>query len=284
MNRIIFFMLGGMGLLIFGSWAMVRAGEVFGANGFIVGTVGFVVLTLVVVLGGIRMIVKATKPKDIPNGIPATATVTACRQGSVSMKLGAQQLYQLVMDLVVTGSNGNTWPAQLREMVPLTQVGLFQPGTSFAVKFDPLHPERVVFDQAQAASQATVNIPGQGTVAASTIMAAKQAAPADITLRLQASSLLLNELKVSGVPADAEVINQQVYHENYLPGTDAVSIRYRYLPNGSGPLESEQLVLTPKTALHKSAVGCTIHVRYDRNNPRRVAMSGTDKQDSAVEV
>lgn len=219
---------------------------------------------------------------DIPGGVSATATVLACRQGNQKISMGVKEFYQLLID--VTVHDGNSWPATIKQMVPITQVGLFQPGTSIAVKYDPADRSRVVLDQGQQAAQASVDIPGQGIVDGSVITAAKQAAPTDITLRLQASSLLLNELKPTGVPLKAEVVHQQIYHENYLPGADAVSIRYRYQPNGSAPMESEQLVLTPKASLHKTAVGSTIHVCYDPADPRRVAMSGTDKQDSAVTV
>lgn len=217
---------------------------------------------------------------DIPGGIPAAATVLACRQGNQKISMGVKEYYQLVID--VTVHDGESWPATIKQMVPITQVGLFQPGTRFAVKYDPADRSRVVLDIGQQAAQTAVNIPGQGIVDGSVIAAAKQAAPADITLRLQASSLLLNELQAAGMPASAEVLRQQVYHENYLPGTDAVNIRYRYRPGGGAALESEQLILTPKSALHKTMFGSTIHVRYDPADPRRVAISGTGQQDSAV--
>lgn len=294
MKKFLFILIGGMVLIMAASFGLPFLMSGSSGSGA-VGIVAFIALTLAVVFFGIRAAGRMLKPKDIPNGIPATATVVACRQGSMTMKMGVHQYYQLLIDVNITGSNGTTWPAQIKQFLPITQVGLFQPGVSFAVKYDPLDPERVVFagngptanagqQVAGGFHQAAVNIPGQGMVDGSVVTAAKQAAPTDITLRLQASSVLLNELMNAGMPAPAEVLRQQIYHENYLPGTDAVSIRYRYHANGSGPMESEQLVLTPKASLHKTAVGSTIHVRYDRNDPRRVAMSGTDKQDSAVSI
>ncbi len=83
---------------------------------------------------------------DIPNGLPATATVIACRQGHQKISMGVKEYYQLLIDVVVR--NGDTWPATIKYMAPITQVGAFQPGASFAVKYDPADRGRVVVDAA----------------------------------------------------------------------------------------------------------------------------------------
>ncbi|HMN05023.1 MAG TPA: hypothetical protein PKD45_04790 [Flavobacteriales bacterium] len=222
--------------------------------------------------------------KDIPNGLPATATVISCSQGNSRMSMGVHQYFQLVIQVSVRNDRGETWPATITQMVPLTQVGIFQPGVAFAVKYDPDDRSNVVIDQSGAPGQGrAVDIPGYGHVDGQAVAAAKMAAPPELIMQLQANTALLKQLLVTGRPAQAKVLSQAVYHENLMPGSNVLQLRYRYSANGAD-LEHDELVLTPKAAMYKTVAGQTIHVRYDPANPRRVAMSGTDKENTTLEV
>lgn len=222
--------------------------------------------------------------KDIPNGLPATATVVACNQGNSRISMGVQQFFQLVIQVTVRNDRGETWPATITQMVPITQVGVFQPGVAFAVKYDPDDRTKVVIDQSGAQAQSrAVDIPGYGHVDGQAVAAAKQAAPPDLLMRLQANTALLKQLIATGRPALATVLTQAVYHEDLMPGSNVLQLRYRYSANGA-ELEHEELILTPKASMHKTEPGRTIHVRFDPANPIRVAMSGTDKENTTMEV
>lgn len=222
--------------------------------------------------------------KDIPNGLPATATVISASQGHTRMSMGVHQYFQLVIRVSVRNDRGETWPATITQMVPLTQVGIFQPGMSFPVKYDPDDRSNVVIDRHGTAGQrGPVDIPGYGQVDASTVAAAKMAAPQELIMQLQANTALLKQLLVKGLPAGAKVLSQDLYHENLMPGSNVVRLRYRYRANGAD-LDHDELVLTPGSSMYKSAPGRTIHVRYDPANPLRVAMSGTDKENTTVEL
>lgn len=88
-------------------------------------------------------------PKDIPNGLPGRATVISSRQGNQRMKRGAYEFYQLILDVNVVASSGETWQTQMKEMVSIVQVGSFLPGASFAIKYDPTNRNNITFDRTE---------------------------------------------------------------------------------------------------------------------------------------
>lgn len=114
---------------------------------FWVGVIAFVVLIFAIIYFSKRWFLSSLKPKDIPGGLPATATVMKSYQGGMSMRYGGYQYYSLVIEVNVTNLQGETWQAKIEQMLPITQVGIFQPGVSFAVKYDPKDRNKVVIDQ-----------------------------------------------------------------------------------------------------------------------------------------
>lgn len=272
--------------------------EVFGFNilylmiGFVLFIIGLIYVLQRWLLGGL-------KPKDIPNGLPATATVVKSYQCGMSMSAGANQFYSIVIEVNVTNTQGETWPAKIEQMLPITQVGIFQPGVSFAVKYDPNNKSKVVIDQTQqqgtnnvnaagfgqnfAQGQqipfGSVNIPGIGTVDSIMANQAKHHQPQDIILKLQANSALLNELNANGngVAASATVLSKTLLIENFMNGADVYQLRVSV--NG---METDLTILIQKPSVYKIEPGKTVYVKYDHNNPQRVVMTGADKPDSVV--
>src|SRR5690606_24035114 len=121
--------------------------QVFGGSFWFI-IIGFVVFIILMIYFLQRWLLGSLKPKDIPNGLPATATVISCRQGNMSMSVGGvNQNYQLIIEVNVTNPQGETWQATMKEMINITQISVFQPGVSFAVKYDPNNESKVVFDQ-----------------------------------------------------------------------------------------------------------------------------------------
>ncbi len=135
-----FFWVGGMFDLI---------NQVFGPIG-IIGVFAFIALLLAFVFFATKLARNAVKSKTLANGLPATATVIRSYQGTMKISFGdVQQNYQLVIEINVTNQKGETWPAKMMEMIPLTEVGIFQPGVSFNVLYDPANRNIVVFDQSE---------------------------------------------------------------------------------------------------------------------------------------
>lgn len=88
------------------------------------------------------------KPKSIPNGLPATATVVSCRQGNMKVSMGGvNQNYQLIIEVNVSNPQGETWQATMKEMINITQVSVFQPGVKFKVLYDSNDKSNVVSDR-----------------------------------------------------------------------------------------------------------------------------------------
>lgn len=135
-------------LIIFWSSGMFNLiSGVFGGLG-IIGVFAFIAFILGLIYFLQRWLLGGLTPKDIPNGLPGTATVIKSYQAGMSMKVGANQFYSLIIEVNVSNPQGETWQAKLEQMLPVTQVGIFQPGVQFAVKYDPNNKSKVVFDQA----------------------------------------------------------------------------------------------------------------------------------------
>lgn len=263
--------------------------QIFGGSFWFI-VIGFVVFIILMIYILQRWLLSGLKPKDIPNGLPATATVIKSYQAGMSMRAGANQFYSIIIEANITNPQGETWPAKIEQMLPITQVGIFQPGVSFAVKYDPNDRSKVVFDQSAQTSGSqqkpfgSVNVPGYGTVDSIMANQAKQHQPQDIVLQLQATSALLNELNANGngVTAEAEVLSKTQLIDNFMNGADAYKLRIRVNATDISSFETDVVLLIQKPSVYKIEPGKTVYVKYDRNNPQRTVISGTDKPDSAV--
>lgn len=121
--------------------------EVLG-NGFWYGVLGFVVLIIGGIYFGQRWLFSSMKPKDIPNGLPATATVIRSYQSGMAMRYAKVHFYyELIIEVSVRNLQGETWQAKIEQVVPMAQLGMFVPGLSFAVKYDPKNKSKVVIAQ-----------------------------------------------------------------------------------------------------------------------------------------
>lgn len=254
----------------------------YGMNGMIFGVIGFIVLVLAIVFSLIKFAKTGLNTTDIPNGLPATAMVKSCTQGNLKMTFGGvQEVYQLLIEVIVQNPHGETWPATIKAMIPLTQIATFQPGVSFLVKYDPQNKKKVIIDQTAGTEQSDVNISGYGKITQQNILTAKQNAPRDITLRLEASNALLQDLKINGVSATATVIATEILYANYLPYIDAIQLKLQVNSTDRPSFEAIVSVLLGKEAQQKTEPGKTVYVKYDRNNQQRVCLSGTDRPDTS---
>ncbi len=286
--------LGIVALLLIIFWFSGMFDLIYGVLGSIgiIGVFAFITFILATVYFGQRWILSGMKPKDIPNGLPATATVISCRQGNMSVSVGVNQNYQLIIEVNVTNPQGETWQTTMKEMINITQVGLFQPGVQFAVKYDPNDKSKIVFDQsAQTQNQANqasninqaMNNPNANYTNQDVINAA-QAAPAELIQKVRYNSDLLKELTNTGESSTAKVIGSEVVLKDFMPGINILKVIIEVKNTIIDTFESESYLITPATSMHKFEPNDTVFILYDKKNPRRVCISGTDKANSAMEI
>ncbi len=271
---------------------------VFGVINSVIGPIGIIALLAFIAftLGSIyftqRWILGGLKSKGIPNGLPATATVIKSYQAGMSMRAGANQFYSLIIEVNIINPQGETWQAKIEQMLPVTQVGIFQPGVQFAVKYDPNNKSKVVIDQsAQTQNQANqtsninqaMNNPNAGYTNQDVINAA-QAAPAELMQKVRYHSDLLKELTHSGEASTAKVLGSEVALKDFMPGINVMKVAIEVKNTIIDTFESEIYLITPATSMHKFETNDTVHILYDKKNPRRVCISGTDKANSTVEI
>ena len=283
-NIVIYFVLG---FIIIGvaSMFLPQIAMNIGNYGITITVVSFTILVLFITFAIKKLVRSDLKADHLPNGIPAIATVISCQQGNYKVSFGGvQEIFQLIIDVNVENKEGETWPATIKAMIPLTQIAVFLPGVRFAVKYDPKNKKNVVIDQNPVAQTYEVNIPGYGTMSQQNIQSAKQNAPKDITLRLEASSSLLEELQISGLSATATVLSKDILYANYLPYIDAIQLKVQIHATDRTYFEGIVVALLGKDAQQKAEIGKTVYVKYDRNNSQRVCLSGTDQPNTAQKL
>lgn len=258
----------------------------------IIGVFAFIAFVLATVYFGQRWLLGSLKPKDIPNGLPATATVIKSYQAGMSMKAGANQFYSIVIEVNVSNPQGEAWQAKIEQMLPVTQVGIFQPGVQFAVKYDPNNKSKIVFDQStqtqNQANQASninkaMNNPNANYTNQDVINAA-QAAPEELIQKVRYNSELLKELTHTGEASTAKVLGSEVALKDFMLGINILKVGIEVKNTIIDAFESEIYLITPATSMHKFEPNDTVYILYDKKNPRRVCISGTDKQNSAMEI
>ncbi|MBS1644691.1 MAG: hypothetical protein JST21_01705 [Bacteroidetes bacterium] len=144
--------IGGIILMAVAIFIVVMMGMYYDEESpqFITAIVGTVVLILLLVLFANKILKAEAKLNTIANGLPAIATVIQSYQSGQALLSGRVAThYQLIIEVNITNSQGETWQATMREMLPVTQVGIFQPVVSFNVLYDPNDKSKVVFDQAK---------------------------------------------------------------------------------------------------------------------------------------
>ncbi len=262
---------------------------------FWVGIIGFIILMIFIVNIGIRIAKNAVKPKTLKNGLPATATVIRSYQGNINLSIGVNKNFQLIIEINVTNPQGETWQTKMVEMINLTQVGLFQPGFSFKVLYDPMDKNKVVFDQSTQPSSnntqhqlsyGSVNIPGYGTVNSILAQQAVQNQPQNIVLKLQANNTLLNQMNANGtgILTDARVLERMLIIDNFMQGVDVYQLKVEVNAKDRNHFQAELLALIQKPSVTKIAVGNSVYVKYNPNNILETVLTGTSSPDTSVSL
>lgn len=285
------FALGSIYFTIKQSGAADLINQSFGGNFWLV-IIGFVLFMILLVYILQRWLLGGLKPKDIPNGLPATATVIKSYQSGMSMRAGANQFYTIIIEVTVNNPQGQNWPAKIEQMLPVTQVGIFQPGVQFAVKYDPNNKNKVVIDQSvqtrQQADQASninksMDNPSAGYTTQD-VLNAKQVVPAELMQKVQQHSDFLKEFMTIGAATTAKVVKSETALKDFMPGIHLLKVVIEVKNTIIDTFVSDIYLLTPAASMHKFETDDTVHILYDKKNPRRVCISGTDKTNSTIEI
>lgn len=304
-KKFLIYFFAGFALIFIAAFFLPVLSEKGGKYGLAFGIIGFIALVLFIVLFTMKKMMgsfmknfplgdfkgflfggKGAAAPDITNGIATWATITNFQQSGINMSMGTFKYFEMLIDVNVEGTDGTTWPARIKQLIPLAQLNMFQVGARISVKYDPNDKSKVVLTTENpgqgGGGGGSIDIPGYGTVNSQTAQAAMQTAPRDITLRVQAAHALFQELKITGVAATATVFSTRLIYENYMNGADAYLLNLMVNATEIPPFEAETTDLMAKSAIPKIAPNSTVYVKYDRNNPQRMCLTGTDKPDSAV--
>ena len=277
----------------------------FGLGGIVIGTlliVAVIIASLVFsfkkfgvfdLMRGKMNVADFIKSPDIPNGLPATATVISAQQGGTNVRYGTYMFYQILIKVTVRTAT-ETWQATIDQMTPITQVTMFQPGLTFSVIYDPNDKSKVIIDQSkgqgntqgntQTNMSSSANIPGAEQYTHEDVAKAAQMIPPELVARLQQSTALLQELKITGTQSTARIVNSEVILKDMMPGVHILKVMIEVSGTIIDTFESEQYLTTPNASLHKFDAGNTVYIRYDSKNPRRVIISGSDKPDTGQSI
>lgn len=269
-----------------------------GTNGLVIGTITFIALIVLMInffmkkIAGVGLFEKNKSEKitkkfiqseDIPNGKLAIATVISSQQGGMIVSIYAKKYYQLLIEVNVRNEN-ETWQATIKHMTPINQLGMYQPGLKLKVVYDPNNKSKVILDQNN--TKPSGNDPlNMGTGVSYThqdLVDAQQAAPPDLMQRVQLDSALSDELNIVGTDCIAEIVGCEIVYKDFMPDVNILKVTILVKGTSIDSFEKEMFLISPKSSLHKFEKGKTVSVKYDTKNPRRVAISGLDKQNSTV--
>lgn len=268
-------------------------------NGFVIGTIIFIVLIILMInffmkkIAGVGLfdknksekIANTVKSEDIQNGKLAIATVISSQQGGMIVSIHAKKYYQLLIEVNVRNKN-ETWQATIKHMTPINQLGMYQPGLKMKVIYDPNDKSKVVLDQnnTKLGGNNPLNMGTGLSYTHQDLVDAQQAAPPDLMQRVQLDSALLDELNIVGADSIAEIIGCEIVYKDFMPDINVLKVTILVKGTSIDPFEKEMFMISPKSSLHKLENGKTVFVKYDTKNPRRVAISGLDKQNSTIKI
>ena len=115
----------------------------------------FIILAsiLALMIGIVVIAIKSTKktliPKEIENGVSATAVILTFQKagGKYSQPSGGLDfIYKMSIGLEVTDETGDSWETKAYEFVLEPQFSTYRIGDTIHIKYDPINKNNVVVD------------------------------------------------------------------------------------------------------------------------------------------
>ncbi|MEO8116449.1 MAG: hypothetical protein ABI653_02295 [Bacteroidota bacterium] len=131
-----------------------------GKYGLVIAVTVFIIIVLAFVYLMTKVAAKGLKPPNLPNGIPALATITNFQQSGINLQMGTYQYYEMLIDVNVHGNDGSNWPARIKQMISIAQLNMFPIGATITVKYDPDKKSKVVLSNEIPNGSHVFNSPG----------------------------------------------------------------------------------------------------------------------------
>jgi len=171
---------------------------------------------------------------------------------------------QMELRLRVATASGESWEAAVRDLVPMSKLYLLQPGTRFAVRFDPQDRSRVVLAPDDAAADASA--------------AQRESVEAFLTQ----VDALRDQLMTTGRLARAEIVAMAPMGFNVNGDNPMVSALVRVLPDAEPPFSGQVTFVIAGASLGKVQPGRSVWVRFDPADRSKLVLTGTDRPDTSV--
>ncbi len=200
-----------------------------------------------------------------------TAISTGFRSGSdPEMKLA----------LEVTGQNGETWEAAVRQIIPQAQFYTLAPGTMFPVLYDSLDKSKVVLDSTRSHSSVSV----KATVSVNAVLPQALQGPGDAAATVQAYQEMIarqdtvsRRLLTTGIVSEAKVLTCLPLHATMNHKDPLMMLMLEIQPENEPPFTGQVSGCLDSTRLDRFLPGCLIYVRYDPSDKSQIALVGSER-------
>ena len=229
-----------------------------------------VVLILAVTIGPmlIRLARNSAMTSQVmQSGVTATATIV--NTWDTGMRINDNP--QVGIQLQVQPPNGAPFQAEVRQTVSIVHLGMYQPGATVQVKYDPANPSRVAIVGVMAAMPAAVPTMGapMGAIAG-TPMAGMNAQQAEQMLKqIDAANEALIK---TGSQARAKVLQYLPMGINVNGSNPAVTLQLEVQPANAPKFNAQAQGVISSVSVPKFRPGQLITVRYDPNDLTRVTI------------
>lgn len=203
---------------------------------------------------------RSSNARLLAEGVFATATVISARQTGSSIESGGFQSFEVTMQLQVEPRADPAFVAVATTFINVLDLGKAQPGAAAVVRYD-----------ADEKSQAVItNLLGP----LSTMVRAEGLDPEQAHQLVLDSELLQDELTTRGVEAAAIVRDSQRTGIVLFDGAADLVRLSLTVQRADGPsYQAETTAAIVTSALHKVRPGAGLTVRYDPEQPSRVAVA-----------
>lgn len=218
-----------------------------------------VVLIVVFVFVGRMMRGAGQNRKLLQTGEPAQATILQLRE--TGLRINEQP--QIGLTLEVRPANRPAYQTEAKMIISYLQASQFQPGTVLDVRVDP----------ADASKVAIAGVLGPAMMGGGMMGGQASAQQQQMQQTLMEMEVFNNNLRTTGVAAQAKVLNAVNMGVNVNGNNPFMSFQLEVQPsNGQPAFQAMAKGVIGESALYKYQAGSTIWVKYDPNNPAQVAL------------
>ncbi len=230
-----------------------------------------VILILAVTIG--PMLIRLARNSQMTSQVMqsgVTATATIINTWDTGMRINENP--QVGIQLQVQPPNGAPFQAEVRQTVSIVHLGMYQPGATVQVKYDPANPSRVAIVGVMAAVPAAV--PTMGAMPMGSIAGTPMAG-----MNAQQSEQMLKQIDAAnealiktGTQARAKVLQYLPMGIDVNGSNPAVTLQLEVQPANAPRFNAQAQGVISSVSVPKFQPGQLITVRYDPNDLTRVTI------------